>query len=738
MKYLSFIFICMTAAQPALAQSGGTVAGTVVFSSGSNTAISMAGERRAIRQGDAVRSGDKLQTDGHLQIRFTDKGFVSLKPKSQLAIAEYAFGGKEDGTEKAFFSLLKGSMRAVTGLIGKRNKNSYKVDTPVATIGIRGTAFVLHLCNNDCFAADGSLLPNGLYANNGEGRIYIKNSEGTLDLVRGQFAFVADIESEPRQITQPPALGEMFSDKAENYDFGIRVAETTIEEIRENPPTDPNPVDPDPDPPVLGTLQSLAFATFVTGDGVFGTSSAFSLADDAANRIQKDGEGAVTGFSFSSDGTISFNNGAATLINSGVDFDKGLSWGVWDTGYTLDSFGQSSYLHYIAASNMTPVSAMPGSGHIRYSGSTSAGNVLGTLGQMPDGEFVTDFSILLDIDFANGELSDLRMSGAFANGDAYTAGLLSSTPLTLDRYALTGSFTGGGQTALLNGHTQFSFFGDAAEGLMGSYDLNGSGFAVIGTYAVEQTGSFNPSIGQIEGLTATHVGGTLVLPIIDITSISTGSNDAVTGFDSIDPQTLNVFSFDSGSAQLIAERSGRDRVIDATWGIWEGDYSYTPESEPQYMAYMGFANPTDAGDLPGTGSASFNVQLGSNANGALNLITNELSDSFSANIGVDWSLGHFTRFDLAATFPDSSSFAMEMFGSIVSVSADSVSLDGTYFDDLGNQQSAFGTATPRFANEGKVVGGTFSIGIDGSSAAIGTFLLGSNGLPPRLIQEPAQ
>jgi len=51
---------------------------------------------------------------------------------------------------RAFFKLLKGGFRAVSGLIGKVDRNEYRISTPVATIGIRGTDYLLILCDAAC------------------------------------------------------------------------------------------------------------------------------------------------------------------------------------------------------------------------------------------------------------------------------------------------------------------------------------------------------------------------------------------------------------------------------------------------------------------------------------------------------------------------------------------------------------------------------------------------------------
>jgi hypothetical protein len=48
---------------------------------------------------------------------------------------------KPDG-DNASFNLVKGGLRSVTGLLGKRNKEKFAMKTPSATIGIRGTTFI--------------------------------------------------------------------------------------------------------------------------------------------------------------------------------------------------------------------------------------------------------------------------------------------------------------------------------------------------------------------------------------------------------------------------------------------------------------------------------------------------------------------------------------------------------------------------------------------------------------------
>ena len=75
-----------------------------------------------VTKGRDLESGDSISTgpNGRIQIRFTDGGIVALQPNSQFDITRYV--DANDGKQDSFLvNFARGSMRAVTGLIGKRN-----------------------------------------------------------------------------------------------------------------------------------------------------------------------------------------------------------------------------------------------------------------------------------------------------------------------------------------------------------------------------------------------------------------------------------------------------------------------------------------------------------------------------------------------------------------------------------------------------------------------------------------
>jgi len=141
-KGIMLAMISTAFAGPALA----TTAAHVDFAVGAVTATGQDGRARALTKGQEVLSGDRVvTTSGRAQLRFTDGAYVSLQPNTTFEVREYRYDGKTDGTEKGIFGLLRGAMRTVTGLIGRVNRSAYQIQTPTATVGIRGTGGIIEV-----------------------------------------------------------------------------------------------------------------------------------------------------------------------------------------------------------------------------------------------------------------------------------------------------------------------------------------------------------------------------------------------------------------------------------------------------------------------------------------------------------------------------------------------------------------------------------------------------------------
>ncbi len=162
--------------------------GRVVLSSGQLMARAADGSERRLQRRSPVHAGETIVagSNAFAQIRFSDGGLVSLRSGSEFRIDEYQFNGKEDGSEKATFSLLKGGLRTISGRIGKTNKQNYRMNTPVATIGIRGTHYGARLCMNDC----GAGVQNGWYIGVLEGSIVFTVGGKEYICNAGEYYFI--------------------------------------------------------------------------------------------------------------------------------------------------------------------------------------------------------------------------------------------------------------------------------------------------------------------------------------------------------------------------------------------------------------------------------------------------------------------------------------------------------------------------------------------------------------------
>lgn len=141
--------LCLGALLGGVPAFAADAAGEVVYAHGL-TSIQRAGEpARFVTKGDAINEGDVISTGskGFAVIGLRDGTKMTLRPETSFAVEKFSHGGKE---EAGFFRLLKGGVRAVTGLIGKRNPQGMRVSTTTATIGIRGTSFDARLCEADC------------------------------------------------------------------------------------------------------------------------------------------------------------------------------------------------------------------------------------------------------------------------------------------------------------------------------------------------------------------------------------------------------------------------------------------------------------------------------------------------------------------------------------------------------------------------------------------------------------
>jgi len=149
------------------------VAGFVIAARGSLTATNEEGDVRTLARRSKFYANEVLKKGegSRAQLRFKDRALMTLRPESQLNIGEYHYGGAKDPANKSFMKLVSGGFRTISGSIGKANKSAYRIETPAASIGIRGTDYELVI------SLDGKV-----FAAVHDGGITLVNDIGDLDL----------------------------------------------------------------------------------------------------------------------------------------------------------------------------------------------------------------------------------------------------------------------------------------------------------------------------------------------------------------------------------------------------------------------------------------------------------------------------------------------------------------------------------------------------------------------------
>ena len=185
-------------------------AGNVTQLSGTLSVRKADGSVRILSQRSDIAPGDTINTqrDSFAQIKFQDGAQITLKPNTSIKIDQFNFTQAEPQKDGFFYSLVKGGMRVVSGLVGKRgDPGAHKLDTATATIGIRGTTFGADDCTGSSSGQGGCAgLDAAVYVSVSDGEIIATNAAGSTNFMAGQFGMIDSPERRPRFLSTDPGL----------------------------------------------------------------------------------------------------------------------------------------------------------------------------------------------------------------------------------------------------------------------------------------------------------------------------------------------------------------------------------------------------------------------------------------------------------------------------------------------------------------------------------------------------
>jgi FecR protein len=180
-------------------------AGRFLSVTGDVKVVDAGGKPRTAQRGGDFRQGETIVTGPNAlaQLRTGDGGLLSVRADTEMKLDKFAYAGENDSNASFLVSLVKGGFRTITGLIGRANRDGYRVTTPSATIGIRGTHYELvHVLPQ----AASQQAPAGTYNRVFDGITTIQNKAGILLLVnREQTGFVSLPGNVAPVLVAPPA-----------------------------------------------------------------------------------------------------------------------------------------------------------------------------------------------------------------------------------------------------------------------------------------------------------------------------------------------------------------------------------------------------------------------------------------------------------------------------------------------------------------------------------------------------
>jgi hypothetical protein len=447
------------AALIALAWSSGAVAATAgvfQFVAGDVRVVAAPGAERPARKGTLISVGEMIATaeKSTAQIKMGDGAIVVVQPGSRLTVAAFHFSGTEDGTERVVFRLEQGGFRSVTGAIGQKNKANYRIETPVAHMGVRGTD------HESYYFPPGASENPGAYNKVNVGFTFIRTPAGEVLIAPNQVGYVRNAQETPGLLPSVPG----FFNRA----IAPRSSQWHL------------PPRPDPArPPVVQTV--------LTTDGL-------NLSNPAAGAsggppAGPAGEGSVAGYSAPNGGTF-FGRSAvnpvivpngAVLGNVGGDPAFGVDWGSWRGGSPIvngeDTSGSVHFAHSTQLTTQAQLGALGASGvsaTYNYLGGPNPTNQNGTQGQIN--------SLSVGVNFATQAITSYAVN-ATVDGKVWNAnGSGSIAQFTGSSIALNGTCAGctaAPQTGA-NGTASGAFVGSAAEKMITSFGLKSAQQTISG------------------------------------------------------------------------------------------------------------------------------------------------------------------------------------------------------------------------------------------------------------------
>ncbi len=160
------VWVAIAALVPLSAHATDSIVGEVSLLIGSAKVVHKNGSSEVLRRGSPISVGDRVETgaNGHVHVRFIDNAAVSVRPESSLEVQAYRFDVGNPQLNEVRLSVEQGMSRSISGRATEADKSRFRLNTPLAAIGVRGTDFLVQTTDTGVRAsvADGSIVVGAL------------------------------------------------------------------------------------------------------------------------------------------------------------------------------------------------------------------------------------------------------------------------------------------------------------------------------------------------------------------------------------------------------------------------------------------------------------------------------------------------------------------------------------------------------------------------------------------------
>ncbi|GAB6097045.1 hypothetical protein JCM14469_32990 [Desulfatiferula olefinivorans] len=702
-RYFISFLLAMALSCPGASAKAADPAGRAIFVHGSVWRMPADKAKMPLNKGDLVYETDTIMTDqnGSAQLIMSDGAYIAIRPDSRIRLDVYRYDKEEEkGLGRSIITLLKGCFRSITGMIGKENKENYRIRTSVATIGIRGTDHEPLFIPEP---SDGEIPigPPGLYDKVNSGETFMETEAGVVTILPNQVGYVS----------APDALAVVVDTIPDVYDrFSAPAPEGSLESS-ENETTEPSMIsegsDLLSDPTALdeqaGAQQFPPAVTDVDTRSAVRSPTLFTWADTTGDSgilgydhdktaLDTDDSGAVTGYSLPSVDSPNpdwiqtvrlVNPTAGTRGESDHYAETGISFGTWQADaierISYDEDTESIALgnglaHFITGECVMGsdylTQTITGERIYDFDGGTAPTNQDGITGVLNSASLSVDFShqsvdTLLQLTVNSHDWSagatDIPIDRGF-----FTAG---SPLLTVDRDGASGGTTWG----IVKG----TFAGPGLSGALLGYTLGDTALmeTITGTAAFYSQGQAPPAPYREIGIAGTD-SRTPMPPALALqatasaASLSMDGAGRLIGFDTLLPTygagstdgTRSPTRLDIGSASLTD--TGMDAATGIMWGRWSGtvaakdrvtDSAVSPSFNPQDLHVIAGPEMDSPVMLPITGTKTYQLAGGTRPTDNLGNVGTLNSASLSADFthmtvaaGINATVGA-TRFNANAS-----------------------------------------------------------------------------------------